>query len=212
MLNLLRKVCGMLEGKSYTNSLKEELVGFKTILDIGCGASSPICSCSKSCYSVGIDIFKPAILRSKKQGIHDDYVLADLNHSCFKPASFETVLAVEVLEHLKKADGYRFLKTMKTLAEHAILIVTPNGFLSQEEYDKNPYQEHLSGWTSTELRMLGFHVNGINGLKFLREEKADFRFKPKVLFSHLSNMSQKLAYHFPSLAFQLICVKKLQSK
>jgi SAM-dependent methyltransferase len=212
MLNPVRKAYRMVKGKSYILSLKERLVGYKTVLDIGCGKSSPIGSFSKSFYSVGIDIFKPAILRSKKAGTHDDYVLAEINHLCFRPESFEAVLALDVLEHLKKADGYRLIENMEKIARYAIVVFTPNGFVHQLEYDRNPYQIHLSGWTLIELRRIGFQVNGINGLKFLRKEKAELRFRPKILFNLFSDISQKLAYHFPNLAFQLLCVKKLHIK
>lgn len=212
MLNPVRKAYRMVKGKSYILFLKEKLVGYKTVLDIGCGKSSPIGSFSKSFYSVGIDIFKLAILRSKKALLHDDYVLAEINHLCFRPESFEAVLALDVLEHLKKADGYRLIENMEKIARYAIVVFTPNGFVHQLEYDRNPYQIHLSGWTAIELRRIGFQVNGINGLKFLRKEKAELRFRPKILFSLFSDISQKLAYHFPNLAFQLLCVKKLHIK
>ena len=212
MLNPVRKAYRIVKGKSYILSLKEKLVDYKTVLDIGCGKSSPIGSFSKSFYSVGIDIFKPAILRSKKTRTHDDHVLAEMNHLCFRPESFEAVLALDVLEHLKKADGYRLMENMEKIARYAIVVFTPNGFVHQLEYDSNPYQIHLSGWTVIELRRIGFQVNGINGLKFLRKEKAELRFRPKILFNLFSDISQKLAYHFPNLAFQLLCVKKLHIK
>jgi 2-polyprenyl-3-methyl-5-hydroxy-6-metoxy-1,4-benzoquinol methylase len=212
MLSIVKKAYRILKGKSYVLSLKEKLVGYKTVLDIGCGVNSPLGSFSESFYSVGIDIFKPAILRSKKRGTHGDYVLAEIHHLCFKPESFEAVLALDVLEHLKKTDGYRFMENMAKIARCALVVFTPNGFVHQLELEGNLYQVHLSGWTVAKLRKFGFQVNGINGLKILRKEKAELRFKPERLFGRFSDISQKLAYHFPNLAFQLLCVKKLHNK
>jgi 2-polyprenyl-3-methyl-5-hydroxy-6-metoxy-1,4-benzoquinol methylase len=209
MLSLFRKAYRLVKGKSYVLSLEENLAGYRTVLDLGCGVCSPIVSFPKSFYSVGIDVFKPAILSSKKRGTHDDYVLSEVNHLCLRPESFEAVLALDVLEHLKKADGRRFIENMEKIARCAVVVFTPNGFVRQLEHDGNPYQVHLSGWTTVELRRLGFQVNGINGLKFLRKGKAELRFKPKILCERFSDISQKLAYYFPNLAFQLLCVKKL---
>jgi hypothetical protein len=62
------------------------------------------------------------------------------------------------------------------------VVFTPNGFVHQLALQGNPYQVHLSGWTVAELRKIGFQVNGINGLKILRKEKAEIRFKPEMLF------------------------------
>ena len=142
-MGIVKRTYRMVKGKSYVLSLKEKLVCYKTILDIGCGVNSPIGSFSKSFYSVGTDIFKPAILKSKKRGTHDDYVLAEIHHLCFKPESFEAVLALDVIEHLKKADGYRFMENMEKIARYALVVFTPNGFILQQEQDGNPYQVHL---------------------------------------------------------------------
>lgn len=211
MLNLARKAHRMLKGKSYILSLEERLIGYKTVLDIGCGARSPIGSFSKNFYSIGMDIFKPSILRNKKLGEHDDYVLGEISHLCFKPESFEAVLALDVIEHLNKVEGYRFIQNAEKIGRYVIVLFTPNGFVYQSEHDRNPYQQHLSGWTTVELRRFGFQVNGINGLKILRKGKAELRFKPERLFLELSELSQKIAYRFPCLAFQLLCVKKINN-
>ena len=62
------------------------------------------------------------------------------------------------------------------------MVFTPNGFVHQLALQGNPYQVHLSGWIVAELRKIGFQVNGINGLKILRKEKAEISFKPEMLF------------------------------
>jgi 2-polyprenyl-3-methyl-5-hydroxy-6-metoxy-1,4-benzoquinol methylase len=207
---IIRKVYRGIKGKPYILSLKENLTDCRAILDLGCGRSSPIEALSKNVYSVGVEIFKPAILQSKEKRIHKDYILAEMNNLCFRPKSFDAVLALDVLEHLKKAEGLHLIKSMEKIARNKVVIFTPNGFVPQAEYDKNVFQMHLSGWTVNELKRMGYKVNGINGLKILRKEKAELRFRPATLFGRLADISQKLTYHFPHIAFQLLCVKLLR--
>jgi hypothetical protein len=97
---------------------------------------------------------------------------------------------------------------MEKWAKKKIIIFTPNGFLRQEECDGNILQIHKSGWTVKEFREFGFKVYGVNGLKFLRKEKAELKFKPVWLWSLISNLSQKVTFYLPELAFQLFAVKE----
>ncbi len=210
---ILRRFYRKFKGKrTYVFLLKEHLAGQKSILDCGCGSSSPIKDVPLKSCTVGVDLFKPALLESKKAKIHENYVLADIKNFCFKPKSFSAVVALDFLEHLEKADGYKFIRSIEELAADSVLIVTPNGFLRQSESSGNVFQVHLSGWTTEELKRLGFKVYGVNGLKFLRREEAVIRFKPQAIFSEVSIMSQKLAYHCPKIAFQLLAVKKNRNK
>src|SRR5450759_4805085 len=157
-----------LKGKPYILSLKENLLDCRSILDVGCGRGSPIKTFSKNFYSVGVDLFKPAILESKSKRIHDDYLLVDINNLCFRPNFFDAVLALDVIEHLEKAKGLRLIKTMENIAKKKVVMITPNGFVPQGARAKNVFQVHLSGWTVSELKRLRYKVHGIVGLKLLR--------------------------------------------
>lgn len=209
-VTIAKEVYGKLKGKPYVLSLKENLIDCKTVLDVGCGTGSPIKTFSKNFYSVGVDLFKPAILESKNKSIHDDYIIADITNLCFRPNFFDAVLALDVIEHLEKVKGLRLIKTMEKIANKKVVIITPNGFVSQGARAKNVFQVHLSGWTVSELKRLRYKVHGIVGLKLLRTEEAKLRNKPELLFSEIADISQKLTYHFPIMAFELLCVKKLQ--
>lgn len=63
---------------------------------------------------------------------------------------YEVVLAVDILEHFTKPDGMRFLAELKRVAKQAVLVSTPKEFHSQE-IEANPYENHRSHWTDTEL-------------------------------------------------------------
>lgn len=93
-----------------------------------------------------------------------------------------------------------------------MIVFTPNKFMPQSEYDGNVLQIHRSGSTVKEFQDMGYHVEGINGLKFLRKEQANIRFRPTRLFNIISNLSQKFTYHHPNIAHQLLCVKELNNK
>lgn len=110
--------------------LKEELKGSKTILDLGCGRNSPIKYCTGT-YSVGVDLFEHYLVESKKKRIHNDYVLPDVRNVQFVPKSFDTVVCLDVLEHLTKEEGYELIKKIKLVAKKKIVIFTPNSFLTQ---------------------------------------------------------------------------------
>jgi SAM-dependent methyltransferase len=204
---IVKKIYLKTKGTPFYLSLKESLIDCRIILDVGCGRGSPIRAFSKNFYSVGVDLFKPALLESKNKRIHDDYVLADITNLCFKPNFFDAVLALDVIEHLEKTKGFRLIKTMENLAKKKVVIITPNGFLHQGVRSNNVFQVHLSGWTVNDLKGLKYKVHGIVGLKLLRTEEAKLRFKPDFLFSEIADISQKLTYHFPHIAFELLCIK-----
>ena len=85
--------------------LKNELSDCEILLNIGCGKASPIKYALERPYSVGIDGYKPYLQKSKKARLHDDYFLGDVNHLCFSPKSFQTVVLLDVLEQLGKNCG-----------------------------------------------------------------------------------------------------------
>jgi len=53
--------------------LKRELSGCDTVLDLGCGNFSPIHR-SYIPFSVGVELFEPALQESKRKGIHSQYI------------------------------------------------------------------------------------------------------------------------------------------
>lgn len=193
-----------------TEYLKNELQGCESVLDLGCGYNSPIQYC-KVPFSVGVELFEPYLKESKKKGIHNKYIKADIRKIEFKPKSFDAVIAVEVLEHLTKEEGHKLIANMERWARKKIIISTPNGYLYQTEVDGNLLQEHKSGWSVEELKNLGFKVRGLNGFKPLRGYAATIKYKPKFLWRIISDLTQKITYYYPKLAFQLFAVKEIKN-
>lgn len=198
----------------YTMELEKATRGCESLLDVGCGSSSPIKHFSKRLYAVGIDAFKPSISKSRKQKIHNKYYVMsvlDIGKK-LKPKSFDCVLASDLIEHLTKKQGLSLIAQMERVARKKVIIFTPNGFLPQGEFEKNPWQVHKSGWAVNEMRKKGYKVIGISGWKPLRGEFAGVRFWPKYFWLLISDLTQLIVRGKPEKAFQILCVKELKQK
>jgi len=193
---------------TYPVELEKAVGTCKSLLDVGCGSSSPIKSFSNKIYSAGVDAFKPSIDKSKKLRIHNKYYqMSVLNINKFKPGSFDCVLASDLIEHLSKEEGIKLILLMEKIAKEKVIIFTPNGFLPQGEYDKNPHQVYKSGWTASEMKNRGYKVIGINGWKLLRGEYTSLKFKPNYLWRFISDITQVFLRNNPENAFQILCIK-----
>lgn len=216
LMSLLRTLDDAIFGtfkRQYETMLEREVIpSCRTVLDVGCGTTSPIRFFSKKLErSVGVDGFLPAIEESREAGIHNDYVCMNVLEIAdyFAPGSFDCVLASDLIEHLEKDDGLKLMRSMETIARKKVIIFTPNGFQPQGAYGGNEYQIHRSGWEIEEMRRFGYRVTGINGWKPLRGEIAAPRFSPKPLWARISFLTQPLTTHNPRHAFQIMCVKDL---
>lgn len=198
--------------------LKRELKDCKSVLDVGCGPSSPLQYCQNIEYSVGVEPFLPYLNESKKKKIHTKYLNKRAEDLSFPDDSFDAIIMLEVLEHLPKKTGREILKKVEKWAKKKIIISTPNGLLPQKKIDENPWQQHLSGWSVKDFRQLQYHVYGLAGLKFLRKESESetmnaslltpIKYRPKPLWFLVITVSQLFVYFLPNLAFELFCVKE----
>ncbi len=196
---------------SYETELRNAVAGCKSLLDVGCGSSSPIKAFSKSLYCVGVDLFEPSIKESRKQKIHNMcYVLDVLDiDKRFKEKSFDCVVALGVIEHLDKKAGIALLKKMEKVAKKKIIITMPNGFVPQGVHFGNPLQVHRSGWTVEEMRRYGYDVIGISGWKPLRGEAGHIKYQPDTFWAGVSLLSKPIVRNMPEHAFELLCIKQL---
>ena len=198
--------------------LKKELKDCESVLDLGCGPDSPLQYCSNIRHSIGVEAFQPYFEKSKKKGIHSEYVSKKIRDLDFEDNSFDAVIMLEVIEHLEEQEGLEVLKELEKWARKKVVISTPNGFFPQKVVDNNPMQVHLSGWDVKKLKSLGFlKIYGLAGLKHLRAEIdhesmdaelfISMKYKPKFFWFMIATLSQMFTYHFPGMAFGLFCVK-----
>lgn len=217
MLKLLRKIDDALFGRHKIELavlLSENLRGCDSLLDVGCGSASPIKDLTVSIRrKAGVDIFEPSIEKSRAAGIHDEYhrinVLEILGH--FGQKSFDAVIANDLIEHLTKEDGLELMRQMEAVARKKVMIFTPNGFLTQGEFDNNPFQVHHSGWDPQEMREFGYEVIGAGGLKPLRGEYSTPTIKPRQLGGRISYLTQNMVRNNPEKAFAILCIKEMQA-
>lgn len=89
--------------RDYPDELEKAICGScRTVLDVGCGAGSPIRRfAARLERTVGVDSWEPSIERSRAKGIHSEYRLMDVRevHAAFGDDAFDGVLLLDVLEH-----------------------------------------------------------------------------------------------------------------
>lgn len=195
----------------YYKTLEKELYGMESVLDVGCGDNSPLAKVKKTFYSVGVDVHSPSISKSRRLKIHDEYKIGDVLKidKYFEKKSFDAVIALDVIEHLTKKDGFLLLKKMETLSKKKVIIFTPYGFSEQHPYDGNPHQVHKSGWYIEDFEKLKYKVFGMRGFRFIRGEYATIKYRPWLFWGGLSTISQFLVYNYPKFAYQLLAIKKM---
>lgn len=85
--------------------------------------------------------------------------------------SIDTVVALDVIEHMERAEGEAFVQRALEVAREQVVIFTPDGFLEQPAIDAwgmngGYWQQHRSGWTPKDfhgwqiVRLPQFHPNG----------------------------------------------------
>jgi hypothetical protein len=87
---------------------------------------------------------------TRVQGIVPESLLS------YEEDSFDLVIAIDLIEHLSKSQGYLMLYEIDRIGKFGQIIMTPNGFTWQPPSLNNPYNAHISGWTPKELRKIGF--------------------------------------------------------
>ena len=190
--------------------LTRETVGSASVLDVGCGQGGPMARVPKPPRLVGLDGHAASIERLRAKAIYDELICAPLAAASVAPASFHTVVCLDVIEHFEKPGALALVAALERWATHKVILATPNGFLPQRPYDDNPFQEHKCGFSVAELKALGYRVRGTGGPKPLRGEEAVLRFWPKPLWHRISGALQPITWYWPQGAFALLAVKDLR--
>jgi len=185
----------------------------KSILDVGCGKGEPMkfINRARNFYTVGLDIFKPYLIKAKKNNVHDDYVLCDVRYMPVRDKSFDVVLCIEVLEHLKREEGVNLIRAMERVACRQVILTTPVSRYEQHAYDDNPYQEHRYMWSVDEIKRLGYSIKGA-GLKGIPGESGLAYKTPsflKPILHALWVIAGIFTYNKPEQAGHMVCIKSL---
>lgn len=185
-----------------------------SVLDVGCGASSPLAYAKENKVTEGIDGYAASIAQSKKNRIHGSYKTGDIRRlgHLYAPKSYDAVIALDVVEHLTRKEGFQLISDMEAIARKKVVVMTPNGFYKQEDIDGNKLQVHQSGWSVMDFERLHFKAFGIRGLKWLRHEHATLRLKPWIFWGFISFVSEPLLTLFPQWSYQIFAVHDIDQK
>jgi SAM-dependent methyltransferase len=189
--------------------IKGLLESCASVLDIGCGRSSPLKYLDTPILT-GIDAYKPDLEIAKAGATHDEFLCGDALSVLggIRGKKFDACAAMDFIEHLTKEDGLTLIKEMERIAHKLVVVFTPNGFLPQENIRDGDYQRHLSGWSAQEMRDLGYEVIGLNGARCLRTEHQRLRFRPAIVWALISWFTQRTWCRArPASAAALLCWK-----
>jgi len=133
----------------------------KSCLEIACGRGKwgylIKTSHKPPSYFIGGDLSIELIKYVKAHKVYDEVVLFDGRYLPFRDGCFDIVLALEVIEHMKKSDGYKLLEEAERVAKEKVVVSTPLLGARYWYSDK----EHVSRWTVGDLRKRGYVVRGI---------------------------------------------------
>ena len=202
-----------LRERLFRRALARALAGCRSVLDVGCGDSSPVARVAGGRFTVGVDLAPSALAAARRARTHAAFVRADARvvADVFRPRSVDAVVALDLIEHLERAEALRFLDALARVARRRVVIFTPNGFVPQPPTPENPYQEHRSGFTVDDLRVRGFRVQGMLGLRHVLGPFAEPRWPPAVVWRRVADATAPLVHFAPRLAFALLATRDLVS-
>ncbi|MBE9592366.1 MAG: class I SAM-dependent methyltransferase [Proteobacteria bacterium] len=167
----------------------------------------------------GFDIFLPHLKKLKSRKIYDNLIYGDACTLPFKDNSFDVCIASEVLEHLEKDIGIKFLKEAERVSKKSVILTTPKypgkygGVLTVDGF--NPFDQHVSQWTFKELKKrgynvfgVGFHILGISLLSPIAKKLFGINSLRQTISFYLSPFS----YKFPTFAEYYVAKKTLKDK
>jgi len=200
------------------HELQIELKDCKSVIDLGCGPSSPLQYCPWITHSIGVEAFEPYLKQSQLRKIHTEYLNSRLETLDFPYKSVDAVILIDVIEHLPEELGYKVLQKAERWARKKVIVSSPNGFIEQSALDGNELQKHLSGWDSARMRSLCFRCRGMAGPKWLRREVqggtmgddllVSMRFRPRAFWFVVSTLLQPIMFLIPNMAFSLFSTKR----
>ncbi len=129
----------------------------------------------------------------------------------FDENEFDLVVALDVIEHLPKHEGYILLYHLDRIARFSSLVSTTTSFVWQPPANNNPYNAHISEWRVRELKTLGWKARnkGQTGFKFFYGPYAVQKYRGRNwLILEFIALSKILSYPFPRLAFLQIAIKR----
>ena len=147
------------------------------ILDVGCGFGRWGYFCTTNYWEthnpmppptkpviVGCDGYLPNVEMSQRSGVYSNVLHVNFPPLPFDNLSFDTVLILDVLEHIQEEKALKLIGEAKRIARQSIIISTPNFPNFRKPHMTitgfNDMEAHISYWSRRRLRQLGFRLYG----------------------------------------------------
>jgi len=164
------------------------------ILDVGCGAGSVVDLLSPFGEVVGIDNYRPLVKYCQSQ--NKMVIHGDVNHLPFRNYSFDLVVALELLEHVKK-DVSALKEIYRVLNKKGYLFLSVPAFKflwGSHDLAANHYRRYLKKEINEKLIKAGFCIVKITYMNF-------FLFPLIAIFRVFKGKFSKLDPHLDSEYF-----------
>lgn len=176
--------------------------GSRSVLDLGCGAHSPLMICDIE-EATGVDFSDAAITDSKRLGIHQSYVVEDIRATQGQSGAFDAVAMLSVLHLLDKDAAEALLTRAETWARKRVIVRVPNVLAGVEPIEDGA---DSSAWSVADLARKGYTVRGLGGSYALQRCEI-FKMRLPSVWLVLQILSQAVTYRFPRGATELFAVK-----
>jgi SAM-dependent methyltransferase len=189
----------------------------KTVLDVGCGQGYPmqLLRIVRDVEATGVDLFDEYLKEAKKLNIYTKLVKADVTKLPFKDKSFDSVICLQVIEHLPTKKGLKLLQDLERIAKYQVIVTTPLGFCEHPHMDNNELQEHHSGWDDNDFIKQGYSIKHQSLNVFFGNNGVVHKKIPKVIKAAIFGLDKALMPLFfvlPKLAnYWIIAYKKVDS-
>lgn len=179
----------------------------KNILDLGCGKGvwGYLIRAVRSLEGsrlIGVDIDKNYLKFCKEHKVYDKLINSDITSIPLKNKSIDFLICSEVIEHLTKKNGLKFLSEVDRLMQRGgrAIITTPN--MSIDTFIENGKDSHSSVWTIGDFERAGYKVFGMG----IRINPSFAKWYSPVVLA-LGNMITPISYFVPEVGGFLIAVK-----
>ncbi|BAQ34200.1 class I SAM-dependent methyltransferase [Dehalococcoides sp. THU3] len=190
----------------------------ESVLDIGCGSGSAMLFLNRrqSFDTCGIDINPVLIADAKSKSSHRQYFCQDILKLNLADRSYDTVICLELIEHLPKDDGLNLILRLERIARKKVILSTPVGYSKVEGKNPEDGSAHQCGYLPSELRGMGYLVRG-NRLRlerpwwpYLLKHSPALASVYWVFWLVMGVVFSPLAYFFPDrIASGMVCLKEV---
>jgi len=189
---------------SFVSSFMPDLKN-KRVLDCGCGKgiNAYLMRATRDLFGgqiIGLDANQDYLDYCRTFNVYDKLIKNSLPKLPFRRKGIDVLVCTEVIEHLKKKNGRKFLKEVERVTKERAIITTPNVFFDTHPADVK--DKHRSLWSANDFREMGYKVYGM-GFK-LAILSGDPLIRLKQVLSYIFT---PLSYLVPEISGSLICIK-----